>query len=393
MSYITRIRGMKIRNIESIDIDLTPPEGAAFRHLIVTGPNGSGKSGLLEAIVSIGPNHGGRSSPVPGAGQEFVGTLYTSIRQESDFMVEISYSGPAWIERSSGHLAFLWSSAKRGQEWKSHRVDGPRRLKPNDLAAPEGATQFLRQFLVNRKTEAAFALSDGDNATAAAIEDWFESLRLALATLMSAPNMKMTFNRQAYTFDFERGDGYRFNLNELSDGYGAALALVGDLLMRVQACRDKVGDQTLDPEGIAIVDELEAHLHLELQEQILPLLTTMFPKIQFIVATHSPAVICSVDNAIVYDLERREATPSAEYVGIRYGTLMREHFGLSADYDLRTERELDRLRTLWKMSPRTGAEEAELRQLASALAGRSYGIAREIQLRLELADESGSSAA
>ncbi len=33
--------------------------------------------------------------------------------------------------------------------------------------------------------------------------------------------------------------------------------------------------------GIVIIDEIDAHLHLELQKTILPFLTTYFPNIQF----------------------------------------------------------------------------------------------------------------
>jgi predicted ATP-binding protein involved in virulence len=41
-----------------------------------------------------------------------------------------------------------------------------------------------------------------------------------------------------------------------------------------------------------------------LQKRILPFLTKVFPNIQFIVATHSPFVITSLEKAIVYDLEK-----------------------------------------------------------------------------------------
>jgi predicted ATP-dependent endonuclease of OLD family len=74
-----------------------------------------------------------------------------------------------------------------------------------------------------------------------------------------------------------------------------------------------------------LIDEIETHLHLELQEIILPFLCEMFPRIQFIVATHSPAVISSVEDAVVYDLRKREPVSSADLQGIRYGTLMTSH--------------------------------------------------------------------
>lgn len=55
--------------------------------------------------------------------------------------------------------------------------------------------------------------------------------------------------------------------------------------------------------GIVLVDEIETHLHLELQKKILDLLTTVFPNIQFVVSTHSPFILNSLENTVVYDLE------------------------------------------------------------------------------------------
>lgn len=44
---------------------------------------------------------------------------------------------------------------------------------------------------------------------------------------------------------------------------------------------------------------------LELQKKILPILTELFPHIQFIITTHSPFILSSLDNAVIYDLENR----------------------------------------------------------------------------------------
>lgn len=48
---------------------------------------------------------------------------------------------------------------------------------------------------------------------------------------------------------------------------------------------------------------IETHLHLDLQKKIMELLTTVFPNIQFVVSSHSPFILNSLDNVIIYDLE------------------------------------------------------------------------------------------
>lgn len=88
-----------------------------------------------------------------------------------------------------------------------------------------------------------------------------------------------------------------------------------------------------------MMDEIETHLHLELQRMILPILTSIFPNIQFIVTTHSPFILNSLENAVAFDLERRE--PIEDLTDYSYEALAEGYFGVrtdSSDMQLRLER-------------------------------------------------------
>jgi predicted ATP-binding protein involved in virulence len=50
------------------------------------------------------------------------------------------------------------------------------------------------------------------------------------------------------------------------------------------------------------IDEPENHLHPEMQKSLLPSFLKAFPDIQFIIATHSPLIVSSVENSNVYVL-------------------------------------------------------------------------------------------
>ena len=115
-----------------------------------------------------------------------------------------------------------------------------------------------------------------------------------------------------------------------------------------------------------------------MQEQILPFLTEIFPRFQFIVATHSPAVIASIPNAVVYDLKKREPMLSDHFRGIRYGRLMTEHFGISSEIDLDSTEKLVRLRELASRASPTHEEEQELSEMAALLTERSPALAVEV---------------
>ncbi len=76
-------------------------------------------------------------------------------------------------------------------------------------------------------------------------------------------------------------------LHDLSDGYRSMLALSIDLLRwMTKAFPD--AENPMNCPGVVLIDELDAHLHPRWQREIGHWLRAKFPKIQFIVATHSP---------------------------------------------------------------------------------------------------------
>ena len=90
-----------------------------------------------------------------------------------------------------------------------------------------------------------------------------------------------------------------FDFNTMSQGYSAVFSIICDLMMRMES------KQRYDLEGIVLIDEIETHLHVELQKKIVPSLIKMFPNIQFILTTHSPFILNSVPNSVVCDLEKK----------------------------------------------------------------------------------------
>jgi predicted ATP-binding protein involved in virulence len=188
----------------------------------------------------------------------------------------------------------------------------------------------------------------------------------------------MIFRAKSFNFYFQRGDGYTFDLSTLADGHAAVLALLAEILLRIEAVQVARDDFTFNPDGVVIVDEIETHLHLKLQEQILPFMTELFPKLQLLVATHSPAVIASIPGAVVCDLGTREQAPSELYRGVPYGALMKEHFGLSSDIDLESTGWLLELRELATLDKRTPEQERRFDELARKLSARSAVLATEV---------------
>lgn len=91
------------------------------------------------------------------------------------------------------------------------------------------------------------------------------------------------------------------DLNNKSDGEKAIISLVADIAYNLSLAKDFVRDDDfLNSPGVVIIDEVETHLHPKWQREILPILITIFPNIQYFVATHSPQIVASVPSECVF---------------------------------------------------------------------------------------------
>lgn len=85
-------------------------------------------------------------------------------------------------------------------------------------------------------------------------------------------------------------------VGQMSDGIRNTIALVADIAWRCVQLNAHLGDAAVrDTEGIVLIDEVDMHLHPEWQQLIVGSLREAFPRIQFIVTTHSPQVLTTVD--------------------------------------------------------------------------------------------------
>ncbi|MBR1510434.1 MAG: ATP-binding protein [Bacteroidales bacterium] len=76
------------------------------------------------------------------------------------------------------------------------------------------------------------------------------------------------------------------NLSLLSSGETALMCLFGEIIRQADTLRNNIPLNQI--QGIVLIDEIEKHLHIRLQKEILPGLLKLFPGIQFIVSSHSP---------------------------------------------------------------------------------------------------------
>ena len=104
--------------------------------------------------------------------------------------------------------------------------------------------------------------------------------------------------------------------HELSDGFKNTMSLVADIAYRMAVLNPQLLDNTIKKTpGIVLIDEIDQHLHPKWQRSILKSLMKIFPKVQFIVTTHSPSVIASAISSQLIILDE----DGCHYPGNSYG--------------------------------------------------------------------------
>lgn len=323
--FISEIDIEKLYHLSDIKIKL---DSTKRQHLLLTGKNGSGKTSLLLKIQEFlrAINEGNLSSifkyyPVwiKNAKEKMLSASTETERFENEkeyerWSAELKKYGGVnivlnqydGIERAyeTGNFITAYFSAERKAQFAVPR--GVEEITLNDSYRIDGdAGNILLKYMVHLKTQQAYARNEGEEATAKKIQEWFDRFEVALRTLLDDKSIHLEYDFRKYNFKIKQAGREPFGFNELSDGYSSVLYIVSDLILRM----DKnwlMGEEIskYDCQGIVLIDELETHLHIELQKKILPFLTEFFPNLQFIVTTHSPYILNSISNARAYDLEK-----------------------------------------------------------------------------------------
>lgn len=407
-NYITVIHVKDIRHLHNIDIKLSKDER---QHLLITGKNGSGKTSLLDAIARY------LESIIKVDSNSSLRGLDKCIKQdENNLKYQIEHGQTDQIEDTRQRIEFF---NKRKQElygalqidfvdenaFKKRVKDGdliiayykdyrnPHFIEPKSPELPDynistqlmndtKENQFLK-LLVHYKVQGAMEGFEGNGAKAGVISQWFDKFLDVLRKLFNDEKLELKFNPRDYTFTMRDKQGKEFKFTQLPAGYRAALDIVSDLILKMQS--NGQVNLSLDQEGVVLIDEVETHLHLSMQKEIMPILTTVFPQIQFIVSTHSPFVLSSIENAIAVDLERPKNVIS-DLTAYSYEALAEGYFGIvSSSSDIQDRlKELEKYIKLDKLRSRDEKRRdrliADFERIPEALAPSVVGRFKELMI-------------
>lgn len=357
---------------------------------ILTGANGAGKTTLLSLLS----RHFGWSAPFvsqPGStrsrsliwlnerqkrrearlaetsGVEPIGSIRYTDDRSSPLLVPVSPPGPQY-EVTLGDPQNV-----RGVYVPSHRPTHAYRRIESIRTEFEALDIVLERYLADLRTQygsgggppaslrikealvswAMFGPGNENVAPNPSAEEAFRDFNKLLRTVLPA---SLRFRRVRVIFPevlLETASG-DFSFDAMSGGVAAIIDLAWQIYLYSLA----------QLPFTVLIDEPENHLHPELQRSVLPTFLKAFPKLRFIVTTHNPLVVGSVEDSRVYVLRytrQRRVVSDMLDLRTRAGTaneILRDVLGLETsipDWALQETKRLVRLLSETELTPESAS--------------------------------------
>lgn len=343
--YIRRIDIISVRSIHNLEWKISREKEAGWH--VVIGDNGAGKSTFLRAVALalVGPSEAKalrenwddwltRGKPY--------GYVLLLLRSDTEADRFAGKGPPPKIQSLPAYLTFVRKngivSAEKGpmkdlkvkSDPDSHIWSG----RPGWFSAAYGPFRrfaggdknYEKIFYSNPRLAAHLSVFGEDVALTECLE-WLRDLKYKKlenhpeGNLLDdiekfvnqdgfLPHQARLLNISSSGVEFIDGNGCQIPVEDLSDGYRSILSMTFELIR--QLVRTYGPNKIFDPKdptkiiapGVVLIDEVDAHLHPTWQRKIGLWFRQHFPKLQFIVTTHSPLVCQAADVGTVYRLPR-----------------------------------------------------------------------------------------
>ncbi len=329
---IKKLDLVNFRCFDSLQVDFDD------RMTVLVAPNGAGKSAILDAIAV---NLGSFLTRLPGI-RGIAPKRETDLRidrqgKKSPYLriTTETATGIIWdrtVLRDYSKKTKEWVPKKIGLEKLNDYVDSFVDAQNNDISyqlpilayygtgrgvfdGPQRRRNFKKQFY---RFEAYQGAMEG-RANFKLFFEWFDAMedlerrqqtekrdfdailpeldavRQAIARMFpDFSNPRIETRPLRFLIDWQQESNKQtLHIEQLSDGYRTTLALVMDIAARMAEANPE-SSNILETKGIVLIDEIDLHLHPQWQQRIIGDLQRTFPKVQFIVSTHSPQVLSTV---------------------------------------------------------------------------------------------------
>lgn len=332
--HLTKLQLTNYRRFPEFEIDFDP------ELTVIAARNGQGKTTILEAIaIAFGPFVGafdnGKSKHI-GQSDARYSRVGSGFENEQNFPVVVSAAisepyiewqrallGPKsrtttkeaqplanWGKKLRNEMAHggdtqlpLISYYSSRRLWVNHKntsrrgvLTESRTMGYEDCLSPSSNYVQLQQWL-RKATYAVIQQREKRSPELANLEARLECIRNAVNQVMSEEGWTdFDYSIALDDLAMSHPDHGLLPLSLLSDGVRAVISLAADLAFRCARLNGQLGKEAArETTGIILIDEVDLHLHPAWQQSIIGALRRAFPLMQFIVSTHSPQVLTTVN--------------------------------------------------------------------------------------------------
>lgn len=162
--------------------------------------------------------------------------------------------------------------------------------------------------------------------------------------------------------------GTELNVAQLSDGERNMLALVGDMARRLSVLNPSLANPN-EGKGVALIDEIDLHLHPRWQREVVSKLQRTFPNCQFVISTHSPQVLGELAADSIFLLREGQGLRHPQ---VSYGLTSSQVLEELMDARARPEAVENKLNSIYENIERSNLGQAKA--LLAALQQKAPGI-------------------
>lgn len=426
--YIKSIHLEDVKAFKRLDFSLERPNGEFGGWTVFVGGNASGKSTLLKSIAAalMGPD----------AGRQLLGSTAGWIRQDEkrataslQLIVDTHFDSFKRTGRTATQFlaGVRWQRSKDEEMPEFKAIDQRKRVTGTRIQIAErgpwdpnsegwfsvgygpmrrlsGSSSESIRYAVGGGVVSRFVTLFREDAALSESEEWLRKthsrtlesadpkwlsllngVKALLGDGLLPHGMKISRITVDHVFVIDER-GVELPMRDISDGCRGVYAMVLDLIHGMFEVYDDAGlvdtkgqFPVVNHPGVVLIDEIEAHLHPAWQRDIPNWFKKHFPKLQFLVSTHSPLVAQAADPNGIFllplqdemDREPRALTEQ-EYERVRWGsahkTVLGVAFGLKstrsqwANQQIRTWQRLEsKRRSGSPLSPDENAEHLRLK--------------------------------
>lgn len=306
---------------------------------VLVGVNGSGKSAVLDCTAIMLSRLIGRIRSSAGTGRYFVDSDISNKRPETQNKVAIRFQGQSvhWSVtktrrgRRKQTITRLDVMKKHIERFRSELDEDEHANLPVAVYYPVNRAVLDIPLRIRTRHQfdrlAAYdqALS-GEGRSFRVFFEWFReredlenerridepgfrdpqlrAVRMAITRLL--PDFRKLKIRRSPLRMVVKKNGEELIVNQLSDGEKCTLAMAGDLARRMAIANPAMEDP-LETEAVVLIDEIDLHLHPGWQRHIVSALAETFTKTQFLLSTHSPAILGQLKSDSIWIMEKTKS--------------------------------------------------------------------------------------